>query len=101
MPQAWRELQRRPDTPKGGLVEHMAVGQSQWYHFRVGAPLILVYFIGDWDVHWGYGILTHGHMSHEVTLAVGNIHKVIQEKTPTSCPEAFFSWLGQTFPVAV
>ena len=20
------------------------------------------YFSGDWDVHWGYGILTHGHM---------------------------------------
>ena len=29
-------------------------------HFGVGAP-ILVYFSGDWDVHWGYGILTHGH----------------------------------------
>ena len=23
--------------------------------FGVGAPLILVYFSGDWDVHWGYG----------------------------------------------
>ena len=21
------------------------------------------YFSGDWDVHWGYGILTHGHLS--------------------------------------
>ena len=41
---------------------HMA-GQSQWYHFGVGAPHILVYFSGDWDVHWGYGILTHGHMA--------------------------------------
>ena len=39
-----------------------AVGQNQWYHFGVGAPLILVYFSGDWDVHWGYGILTHSHM---------------------------------------
>ena len=29
-------------------------------HFGVGAPPILVYFSGDWDVHWGYGILTHG-----------------------------------------
>ena len=29
----------------------------------VGAPPILVYFRGDWDVHWGYRllILTHGH----------------------------------------
>ena len=31
-----------------------AAGQSQWYHFRVGAPPILVFFSGDWDVHWGY-----------------------------------------------
>ena len=42
---------------------HMAVGQHQWYHFGVGAPLILVYFRGDWDVHWGYGVLTHGHVA--------------------------------------
>ena len=41
---------------------HMAVGQNHWYHFGVGAPAVLVYFSGDWDVHWGYGILTHGHM---------------------------------------
>ena len=28
-----------------------------------GAPLILVYFGGDWDVHWGVaGFLTHGHL---------------------------------------
>ena len=37
--------------------------QNQWYHFGVGAPLMLVYFSGDWDVHWGYGFLTHGHLS--------------------------------------
>ena len=30
--------------------------------FGVGAPPILVYFSGDWAVHWGYGLLTHGHM---------------------------------------
>ena len=40
----------------------MAVGQNQWYHFGVGAPPILVYFSGSWDVHWGYGLLAHGHM---------------------------------------
>ena len=22
---------------------------------------MLVYFSGDWDVHWGYGGMTHGH----------------------------------------
>ena len=35
---------------------HMAVAQNQWYHFGVGAPPILVYFSGDWDVHWGYDL---------------------------------------------
>ena len=25
-----------------------------------GAPPILVYFSGDWDVRWRYGIMTHG-----------------------------------------
>ena len=38
----------------------MAVGQNKWYHFGVGAPPISEYFSGDWDVHWGYGLLTHG-----------------------------------------
>ena len=33
-----------------------------WYHFGVGAPPKLVYFCGNWDVHWGYGLLTHGHV---------------------------------------
>ena len=34
----------------------MAVGQNQWYHFGVGAPPILGYLSGDWDVHWGYDL---------------------------------------------
>ena len=34
----------------------MAVGQNQWYHFGIGAPPILIYFNGDWDVHWGYDL---------------------------------------------
>ena len=41
----------------------VAVGQNQSYHFGVCAPPILVYFSGDWDVHWGYGFLTHGQVS--------------------------------------
>ena len=32
--------------------------QNQWYHIGIGAPPILVHFSGDWDVHWGYGVLT-------------------------------------------
>ena len=42
---------------------YLDVGQHQWYHFGVGAPPILVYFSGDWDVHWGYELLTHGHLT--------------------------------------
>ena len=45
----------------------MSVGpakdRSIWNHVGVGAPPILVCFSGDWDVHWGYGILTHGHIA--------------------------------------
>ena len=39
----------------------MAMVQHQWYHFGIGAPPIVVYLSGDWDVHW-YGALTHGHI---------------------------------------
>ena len=38
------------------LLTYMAVGQNQWYHFGVGAPLILVHCSGDWDVHRGYDL---------------------------------------------
>ena len=30
--------------------------RNQWYRFGVGAPPILVYFSGDWDVHQGYDL---------------------------------------------
>ena len=64
---AWsRVLQVLPSPahawPVLSIASLMAVGQSQWYHFGVGAPPILVYFSGDWDVYWGYGILTHSLM---------------------------------------
>ena len=42
---------------------HRAMGQHQWYHFGVGAPPILVYVSWNWDVHWGYRVLTHSHSS--------------------------------------
>ena len=32
------------------LSTYFDLGQNQWYHS----------FSGDWDVHWGYGLLTHG-----------------------------------------
>ena len=37
-------------------------GSKAMVPFWVGASPMLVYFSGDWDVHWGYGILTHGHL---------------------------------------
>ena len=37
-------------------------------HFGVGAPPILVYFGGDWDVHWEYGVLTHGQIAVDIRL---------------------------------
>ena len=38
---------------------HMAMVQNQWYHLGIGAPPI---------VHWGYGVLTHGHTGHSSRL---------------------------------
>ena len=54
----------------------VGVSQSQWHHFgwQVSLPPILEpFFSGDWDVHWGYGLLTHGHMAmgHNLWLHFG------------------------------
>ena len=49
-------------TVSTGCCGHWPVGQNQWYHFGAGAPPILVYFGGDWDVDCGYWVLTHGHL---------------------------------------
>ena len=39
------------------MAPHMAVAvKPMGSHFGVGAPSILVYFSGDWDVHWGYDL---------------------------------------------
>ena len=55
-------------------------------HFGVGAPPILVYFSGDRDVHWGYGVLTHGH----VQLAVPSIKMQARICKPYECTTS--SW---------
>ena len=36
--------------------------QNQWYHFGDFRCTIVVYFRGDWDVHGGYGSLTHAQL---------------------------------------
>ena len=61
--------------PVGG--RFMPVFKSLWVKtigtsFGVAAPPILVYFSGDWDVHWGYRILTHGQIGlHPSQLRCG------------------------------
>ena len=40
------------------LGSHFGVGEFTT-HFRTN-------FSGDWDVHWGYGVLTHGKGGEEV-----------------------------------
>ena len=76
----------------------MAVGQNQWYHFGVGAPPVLVYFSGDWDVHVGYGVLTHGH----VVVVVQELILFCSEKDChilTVCLKIYENWWDQAFPV--
>ena len=60
---AWEILQHTSIHSGGPELKHvsqadgnLAVGQNQWYYFGIGAPPILVYFSGDWDVHWGYNL---------------------------------------------
>ena len=52
---AEREVSETPGAMLSEKAWHAAVGQDQWYHFGVGAPPILLYFSGDWDVHTGTG----------------------------------------------
>ena len=44
-------------------LQHVAMVQNQWHHVGIGVPPSLIYFSGDWDAHWGYGVLTDGHVS--------------------------------------
>ena len=41
-----------------------AVGQHEWDPILgvFGAPPMLVYVSGDWDVHWKYRVLKHRHI---------------------------------------
>ena len=48
---------------------HMGVDQWLWvkidgipFYFEVGTTHFRTEFSGDWDVHWGYGILTHSYI---------------------------------------
>ena len=84
----------------------MAVGQHQWYHFGVGAPPILVYFSGDWDVRWGYGILDPQPCVHfpkrvsvptngsVVGLPCVNICRGVNKSCVDQIPSWWFGWFG-------
>ena len=70
-------LRRRSGAPLRDLVAGtQPVVRESNASFRVVVPMVVkakdpifgwvnshfrTYFSGDWDVHWGYGILTHGH----------------------------------------
>ena len=45
--------------------------KNQWYHFWIAAPPILVFFSGDWDVHWGCGVSTYGYFWPKVRACKG------------------------------
>ena len=77
-------------TPK---TRHVAMVQNQWYHFGIGAPLILVYFSGDWDVHWGYGVLTHGQLKPPFSALLGAFGSL--ERSPTLSRRGSATWLSQ------
>ena len=55
-------------------------------HFGIGAPPILVYFSWDWDVHWGYGVLTHG------PCLSGSPREVLTSRVSTSEPTRHSEW---------
>ena len=73
---------RRRDMPRlcanfvcGGW-KYGATGRTIWLWVKTGS--ILVYFSGDWDVHWGYGLLTHGHIG-------ATVHAIFMLSSHRSC----------------
>ena len=75
-----------------GRHAYVAVGQNQRYHFGVGAPPILVYFAGDWDVHWGYDL---GFDPWPYACSIRTSH---QEPKPTAKPVSGGRMLGGSRP---
>ena len=71
------------------LSSHLAVGQNGIPFWLVGefATHFSRDFSGDWDVHWGYRVLTHGHLraSFKETPLLGSpweaIHQGNQQET--------------------
>ena len=53
-------------------------------HFRL-------YFSGDWDVHWGYGLLTHGPLAGRSECSSWRALKLAQFHLGRSLAEVFGS----------
>ena len=78
LPDSWRDFcgshfrhKKEKDEPALSNLFPMSTqvlsAKSRW--LWLSKPMVshfgwvhLVYFSGDWDVHWGYGILTHGEL---------------------------------------
>ena len=60
-------LERRPRSACAGVHAAKArafwVGLVNWLWVKTSGTMILVHFSGDWDVHWGCRILTHGQLT--------------------------------------
>ena len=63
----------------GGLwSQHVAMGQNLWYHIWVDEHPFTSYF----DVHQGYRVLTHNHVTISLTVHVYSTHMQKIERMP-------------------
>ena len=70
-PEVFRSLTPGCANGGGGTLSWLWV-KTIW-HFGAGAPPILVYFSGGWDVHWGYGLSTHGRLNSGVSCVLQGV----------------------------
>ena len=63
--ESWRRLGHGPANKACLQPPRLVVKTVLGYDFGVGefTTHVRTYFSGDWDVRWGYGILTHGQVS--------------------------------------
>ena len=64
------EMQDEHPVDVNRVQPNLGYSSSMWLWVKTNATILgfsvhrpfLVYCSGDWDVHWGDGILTHGHV---------------------------------------
>ena len=74
--------------------------QTDLRHGHGGTPMVpfwvrctthvRTYVSGDWDVHWGYGVLTHSHMSEWVSFVGARFWVVLKGQSR----EARLFWMA-------